>query len=126
MGNSKFHFPAFSMLRVLGNKTHGFLWGQTLSAYHSQFTDMKFILLLTDLTLIFTAERATIPCLLRASQEYSPLSPSTTFPGLDTKFCKHSPFGRVTPKMYSPAPVFTRQKLYAQQPPSCRRIAGGN
>ena len=37
--------------------------------------------------------------------------------GLDTKFWKHSPFGRVTPKMYSPAPVFTRQKLYAHPPP---------
>ena len=41
----------------------------------------------------------------------------TLVAGLDTKFWKHSPFGRVTPKMYSPAPVFTRQKLYAYPPP---------
>ena len=31
--------------------------------------------------------------------------------GLDTKFWEHSPFGRVTLKMYLPAPVFTRQKV---------------
>ena len=37
--------------------------------------------------------------------------------GLNAKFWKHSPFGRVTPKMYSPAPVFTRQKLYAHPLP---------
>ena len=63
----------------------------------------------------------------RSEPEFFPgLCSSSVTAGLDTKFCKHSPFGRVTPKMYSPAPVFTRQKLYAQQPPSCRRIAGGN
>ena len=41
----------------------------------------------------------------------------TAAAGLDTKFWKYSPFGRVTPKMYSPASVFTRQKLYAHSPP---------
>ena len=37
--------------------------------------------------------------------------------GMDTKFWKHSPFGQVTPKMYSPAPVFTRQNFTPPPPP---------
>ena len=38
--------------------------------------------------------------------------------GFDTKFLEHSPFGRVTLKMCSPAPVFTRQKVYTHPLPA--------